>query len=228
MTPNPMNNAQPPVAPSAMPLVALILGVLGFCIPILFPVAIILAIVSLVKGSEPAYAARKTLAIITLALGLIYIPIVGILAAIAIPNFIRFQARSKQSECKYNLKAAYTGQRALFAEKDTYGTTATEIGFSPERNNRYAYYLGGDETIEAQLSTTPSGALRGALSGRLQEELGVQGSCPRDCNVTMACAGNLDNDGTIDVWSISSADRTIKGEQVPAGMPYNEVNDVTD
>ncbi|HEX9605302.1 MAG TPA: prepilin-type N-terminal cleavage/methylation domain-containing protein, partial [Myxococcales bacterium] len=36
---------------------------------------------------------------------MIVVAIIGILAAIAIPNFIKFQARSKQSEAKANLKA---------------------------------------------------------------------------------------------------------------------------
>ena len=36
---------------------------------------------------------------------MIVVAIIGILAAIAVPNFIRFQARSKQAEAKANLKA---------------------------------------------------------------------------------------------------------------------------
>ncbi|RYZ36388.1 MAG: prepilin-type N-terminal cleavage/methylation domain-containing protein [Myxococcaceae bacterium] len=46
---------------------------------------------------------------------MIVVAIIGILAAIAIPNFIRFQAKSKQSEAKTNLKAIFTAQKAYFA-----------------------------------------------------------------------------------------------------------------
>src|SRR5438045_1971412 len=39
---------------------------------------------------------------------MIVVAIIGILAAIAIPNFIKFQARSTQSEAKPNVKAGFT------------------------------------------------------------------------------------------------------------------------
>src|SRR5207302_6125224 len=74
--------------------------------------------------------------------------IIGILAAIAIPNFIKFQARSKQSEAKANLKAIFTAQKAFFQEKDRFSTLTGEVGFEPERNNRYAYFLTSSGTVE--------------------------------------------------------------------------------
>lgn len=73
---------------------------------------------------------------------MLVIAIIGILAAIAIPNFIRFQARSKQAEAKSALKAVFTGQRSQFAEKERYSTRCGDIAFSPERGNRYLYDLG--------------------------------------------------------------------------------------
>ncbi len=220
MTPTPLNA---PVKPSALPLVALILGVFGFCIPPLFPIAIILAIVSLVKSGEPAFAARKTLSIITLAMGLVYVPVVGILAAIAIPNFIRYGAKSKQSECKSNLKSAYLAQKSYFAEKDVYGETADEIGFSVEGRNRYAYRVGPDSVLPATNGTRSAAQLEAGYPPGLLEQVGMQGD-----EVLMTCAGDIDNDATIDIWSISTAQRNVNGEVVPAGVPYNHVDDVQD
>jgi type IV pilus assembly protein PilA len=73
---------------------------------------------------------------------MIVVAIIGILAAIAIPNFIRFQARSKQAEARTNLKAVFTGQKSRHAEKDSYSNLLADCGFAPERGNRYAYDLG--------------------------------------------------------------------------------------
>ena len=50
---------------------------------------------------------------------MIVVAIIGILAAIAVPNFIKFQCRSKQSEAKGNLKALYVSQESTRAEDDT-------------------------------------------------------------------------------------------------------------
>src|SRR3989442_12895302 len=85
---------------------------------------------------------------------MIVVAIIGILAAIAIPNFIKFQARSKQSEAKANLKAIFTAQKAFYQEKDRFSTLTGEVGFEPERNNRYAYFLAATGTIEPRTGAT--------------------------------------------------------------------------
>jgi prepilin-type N-terminal cleavage/methylation domain-containing protein len=85
---------------------------------------------------------------------MIVVAIIGILAAIAIPNFVKFQARSKQSEAKANLKAMFTAQKAFAAEKDKFSAKAGEIGFSPERNNRYAYFTGNTANLTKRSDTT--------------------------------------------------------------------------
>ena len=85
---------------------------------------------------------------------MIVVAIIGILAAIAIPNFIKFQARSKQSEAKANTKAIFTAQKAFFQEKDRFSSLTGEVGFEPERNNRYAYYLGNGGSLEDRATST--------------------------------------------------------------------------
>jgi Tfp pilus assembly protein PilE len=108
-----------------------------------FPIGVILAIVALVKiNNSNGALGGKTLAIVALALSVGAVPIVGILAAIAIPNFIMFQCRSKQSEAKGNLKALYVGEMSYFAEKNTYSNDANALGFQPRGNIlRYDYVI---------------------------------------------------------------------------------------
>lgn len=53
---------------------------------------------------------------------MIVVAIIGILAAIAIPNFIRFQLKAKTSEGKVNVAAIRTAEEAYFSEFGTYVT----------------------------------------------------------------------------------------------------------
>src|SRR4051812_38616194 len=79
---------------------------------------------------------------------MIIVAIIGILASIAIPNFIKFQAKSKQSEAKTNLKAVFTAEKAYYGEKDAYNTSFGSIGFQPESGNRYNYSVGGTKITQ--------------------------------------------------------------------------------
>jgi type II secretory pathway pseudopilin PulG len=173
-------------------------------------------------------------------------PCIGVMAAIAIPNFIKFQARSKQGECKANLKAWYMMERAYFQEKDTYSLSIQEVGFMPERRNRYAYFAGPGPTDDrsttgAQLVVGAQGigvdtlgisTARPITFAQLPEEVGsmvgIQGECP-ECDITLVCAGQVDTDETLDVWSVSTMERQSEdGMTIPAGIPFNHINDVTD
>ena len=70
---------------------------------------------------------------------MIVIAIIGILAAIAIPNFLRFQAKSKQAEAKTNLGAIGTTAEAYRAEFDTYVTDWASLGWAASGTPRYSY-----------------------------------------------------------------------------------------
>ena len=59
---------------------------------------------------------------------MIVVAIIGILAAIAIPNFLLFQLRSKTSEAKTNLAGIRTAQHGYFAE---FGVYVAAPGWTP-------------------------------------------------------------------------------------------------
>jgi type IV pilus assembly protein PilA len=62
---------------------------------------------------------------------MVVVAIIGILAAIAVPNFQKFTAKSKQSEAKSNLSAFYSAERAFSAEWQAYNGSFLVVGFAP-------------------------------------------------------------------------------------------------
>ncbi len=60
---------------------------------------------------------------------MVVVAIIGILAAIAVPNFQRFTAKSKQSEAKSSLSAVYSAERAFAAEWQAFFADFRNIGY---------------------------------------------------------------------------------------------------
>ena len=120
---------------------------------------------------------------------MIVVAIIGILAAIAIPNFIKFQARSKQSEVKSNLKGLFTAERSYFQEHDTYTTCIRKMGFNPERGNRYHYAVNTTATNEAcgttEDRTTAAGAILGTDGAILADSFKYTGAGIANANGAM-------------------------------------------
>ena len=137
---------------------------------------------------------------------MIAVAIVGILASIAIPNFIRYQMKSRQSEAIFNMANIFTAEVAHMGEFARYGSFS-EIGFDmTSATTRYTYRspapggtAGSTDTPNIDLinpgigapspenTVTPSGA---SISG------GGGG-------FTATATSNLDNDGTVDQWHVN-------------------------
>ena len=67
---------------------------------------------------------------------MIVVAIIGILAAIAIPNVITYLKKSKTAEAKQFLSTLRTLQEAYLAETDSYGSLSA-IGWTAPANPKY-------------------------------------------------------------------------------------------
>src|SRR5260370_5180276 len=71
---------------------------------------------------------------------MIVVAIIGILAAIAIPNFMTYQAKAKQSEAKLGLGGTFTTSTSYFFENNTFTVaTAAALGDAPAGSPRYSF-----------------------------------------------------------------------------------------
>jgi hypothetical protein len=172
-------------------------------------------------------------------------PCLGVLGAITAAGWTQTSVRPRQSECNLNLKSWFVTQRVRQRDFDL---AIDKVGFSPERGNRYAYFAGpgpieersaqqargGEGAVGVGVDTWRHPNLRPITFEDLPPDVaaitGLGGSgCPdvSACDITLVCAGNIDNDDTLDVWSISTRDRTgPDGTPYAEGEPMPHVNDV--
>ena len=123
---------------------------------------------------------------------MIVVAIIGILAAIAIPNFMTYQAKARQSEAKVGLGGIFTTATSYFAENGTYSvSSAAALGYSPAGSPKYSFSYGG--------STINSGATAATCGGNTT----VTPSVASAVGFTAGAMGNIDGDTTCDEWVIN-------------------------
>lgn len=78
---------------------------------------------------------------------MIVVAIIGILAAIAIPNFLNYQCKSKQSEAKQSLGTLAKDMQAYAAEHDTYPSDIANLNWEAKGDTRYNYTIDAADGI---------------------------------------------------------------------------------
>jgi type IV pilus assembly protein PilA len=85
---------------------------------------------------------------------MIVVAIIGILAAIAIPNFMNYQCKAKQSEAKSNLGAIRTAQEVYMAEHSTYAGTLENLAWEARGATNYDYSILSSSTTDFSAQAT--------------------------------------------------------------------------
>jgi len=113
---------------------------------------------------------------------MIVVVIIGILAALAIPRFMRATTKSKQSEAKQILKQIYVMEHSYRQEKDVY------------------WPPGGGATIAVAGGAFADLGVEIGLSSRY--EYAISSASPV-LFTAIATSSVLDDDATLDVWQIT-------------------------
>jgi len=141
---------------------------------------------------------------------MVVVAIIGILSAIAIPNFQSYQRKAKQKEAQVGLSGIYMAEVSNFAERTTYSSCLTGIGFTPDGNNR-RYIIGfaaGIQTNASFGSTVAGNCLANTQSFPTNAVGAVPGTLPVGTTTAAAtflagAGGALGGAIAMDTWTIN-------------------------
>ncbi len=154
---------------------------------------------------------------------MIVVAIIGILAAIAIPNFIKFQLRSKASEGKINLAAIRTAQESFFAEVGTYFSWSATPSSAPGQVKA---------AFASACSIPPSSSAPGFCFIGWEPEGDVFYQYAVNTNTSgnqffADAQSDIDGDGNVNIWGISRPDLS-NNFSVSAALGCSSVLNVAD
>ena len=135
---------------------------------------------------------------------MIVVAIIGILAAIAIPNFLSYQAKARQAEVKTNLGGTYVSETAFYGERGGFGNF-TQIGYTLGSVSngtcnvcRYTYRVAAPVSTIGGTATTITGST-------LPNTEGTPAALTTASAFTISGAGNIDTDTAVDQWHVTDA-----------------------
>lgn len=160
---------------------------------------------------------------------MVVVGIIGILSAVAVPNFKKYQAKSKTSEAKLALASIYAAEQSFQADADSYASCLADMGYEPSSPGTIAGRTQRYYTVGANTGLFGSGGLlnnmacvsasadnqsywlgtkgRGGLgTGRLNTNLTAApvNATSTATTFTMGAVGAVTNSGTlIDAWTIN-------------------------
>ena len=95
---------------------------------------------------------------------MVVVAIIGILSAVGIPQYAKFQAKARQSEAKSVLGAMYTAEASFFIEWNQYSADLADIGMSVSGTNlRYTTGFNSNCNTQAPAPTEEAGAANGQV-----------------------------------------------------------------
>ncbi len=152
---------------------------------------------------------------------MIVVAIIGILSAVAVPNFKRYQAKAKTSEAKIQLAAAYTAEQSFYGDFGIYHHCFTYMAYDPsnEVSSRY-FSIGINQTaaINAQAYTTAMNS--GLVSNSCRSNLAA-GRTANGSTYFPAGRGN----GSILSTAVLAADGTLGTQADPGTQIFTIVAD---
>lgn len=143
---------------------------------------------------------------------MVVVAIIGLLSAVAIPNFQKYQARAKTAEAKLQLSAIYTAEVSFYSDFNMYHGCLLYMGYDPANEATSRYYTTGFQTIPTFNANALSSASNSGLST-------AAGACVTGTNGTSHFVAGKRVVGTIAPAPVTELTGTTLGDQGTPGAP---------
>ena len=142
---------------------------------------------------------------------MVVVAIIGVLSAVAVPNFKSYQGKAKQSEAKIQLSTLYTIEQSLTADYDTYASCLVDAGYEKPGKGFYAVgftaaYSTGNATVNAKTPCTSDAAVApetGSHSSGTTPSAPTVGTITDATTFTAGAEGNIAGSAN-DIWTIDN------------------------
>ncbi len=129
---------------------------------------------------------------------MIVVAIIGILAAIAIPNFLRFQLKAKSSEGKTNLAAIRTAEQSYYSEFGVFVSANASPAAVPQNAKTDFNNVDGVNNGFDKLGWSPE--------GQVYFNYAVAAPTTAPNGYTASAAADIDADGAQQLWGYKKLD----------------------
>jgi hypothetical protein len=174
--------------------------------------------------------------------------VVGLVAAVAVPNLVKLSVRGVQAEAKSGLLRAWEAEQAFREVNGRYSESAQAVDLRLPRGNRYTFAFAArpdfsgaerrtmdDDQLTAATTGLCSDLVRWPTSdGPCSANQALQAGLGMDGTLVVTASANLDDDPVRDEWSVASRPRrrgvpsspsTCASGAVEAGEPCHDVDD---
>jgi len=145
---------------------------------------------------------------------MVVVAIIGVLSAVAVPQFKVYQAKAKQSEAKVSLAAVYTAEVSSQSDYDTFATCLDFLGYEKPNQGYYRVGFNADFGNAQVQSKTGGGATSCPTGGTYVDPttvLKVGSGSPSVANATITqvaftavASGSIAAGSKLDEWRMTN------------------------
>ena len=144
---------------------------------------------------------------------MVVVAIIGILSAVAIPNFKKYQAKSKTTEAKMQLASVYSYELTAASDYDTFTSCLGDLGYDAAPRGYYVIGFTGNwrtaEAITAGLATCGATGFHSPATLKTYAAAVTSANLPAGTTGTQStflagAGGNLDA-ALYDQWTINES-----------------------